>query len=213
MKVLLLGATGLVGSKVLHLLLDDPSINSVNILARRSTEVQNSKLKEFIGPLNEMEKFEEAFKVDVVLCCLGTTIKKAGSKENFKQVDYEFPLVAAKMAKKMGVKSYGVITALGSNTKSPFFYNKVKGEIENALRGLNFENLFIIRPSLIVGDRNESRFAEEIGIAMVKVLNPLFLGPLRKYAGSKVEDIANLMLALTKDSSFDTAIEYQIFKN
>jgi uncharacterized protein YbjT (DUF2867 family) len=211
MKVLLLGATGLVGSKVLQLLLEDPEIQKVHVLGRRPCGVEHLKLQEFIGPLDEMEKHPEAFQVQSVLCCLGTTIKKVGTQEKFKQVDYEYPMQAARLAQSAGVDSFGVITALGANAKSRVFYNRVKGELEEELKKLKLKKLFIIRPSIIVGSRQEKRFGEGIGIAIAKIIDPLFIGRLRKYAGSKVEDIAGLMVSLSKGESAKGPIEFQTY--
>ncbi len=211
MKILLLGATGLVGNKVLDLLLADPQVSKVNVLSRRPTGNVDPKLEEFIGSLHEMDNSPQAFAVDAVLCCLGTTIKKAGSQEKFKLVDYEFPLQAAQIAKEKGVEKFAVITALGSNADSKIFYNKVKGELERDLIQLGLKNLFIIRPSIIVGERKESRPGEAIGIVAAKLLSPLFIGPLKKYGGSKVSDIAHLMISLVKGDHFASSIEFASF--
>lgn len=210
MKVLLLGATGLVGSKLLELLINDSKIDKIHLISRRSCEIDSDKIIEFIGPLSEMQNYEEAFNVNSVYCCLGTTIKKAKSKENFRKVDYDFPLQAAKLAKKANVESFCVITALGASSNSSVFYNQVKGELEDSLNELSLNKIIIIRPSLIIGDRNEKRMAESIGIGLIKIIGPLFLGPIKKYAGSKVVDIASLMIALSRNETYDCAIEYQI---
>ncbi len=210
MKVLLLGSTGLVGSEVLKLALADPTIEKVHLLARHNSGVESSKIIEFIGPLDEMDKHPEAFSVDAVICCLGTTIKKAGSKAQFKMVDYNYPLAAAKLAKESGVKSYCIVTALGANSKSKVFYNRVKGELERDLKGLAFQRLAIVRPSIIVGVRKERRFGEAVGIFAAKMLSPLFIGPIKKYGGSKVKDIANLVIQLAKDETPKSYIGFEI---
>lgn len=208
MRALILGATGLVGSRVLDLMLRDPEVDTVNILGRRSCGVEHQKIVEYITPLEKMEKYPEAFSVDVIFCCLGTTIKKAGSKDAFYKIDFELPMKAGVEAKRFGVDRFVLVSALGASSSSSIFYNKVKGELEDSLSKLEIENLFTVRPSLIVGKRDEERPAEALAMIGFKLLDPLFFGPLKKYAGSKVVEIAKLMVSLSKDTTFETAIEH-----
>lgn len=209
MNVLLLGATGLVGGKLLELILNDPDVEKVCVISRRTCGKTHAKLKEIISPLEEMHNYQAEFNVDSVLCCLGSTIKKAGSKENFRTIDLEYPLKAAKLSKKAGAKRYGVITAMGSNAKSMFFYNQVKGNLENKLKELQLKELFIVRPSLIIGERQESRFGEGVAIKFYCLLEPLTPRILKKYLGSQVEDIAELMLALSKGEDKKSTVDYE----
>lgn len=209
MVVLVLGATGLVGSKVMDLLLQDENVQKIHVLGRRSCGIDHPKINEFIGPLSEMAGKSAAFHVDAVYCCLGTTIKTAGSKEAFRAVDYQYPLDAGKIAKECGVETFVVVSALGSKANSKIFYNRVKGEMERDLSQIGLKNLYIVRPSIIIGERNESRPGEAFGIMVAKIMDPLFIGPLRKYAGSKVEEIAGLMHSLVNKKIYNSAIEFE----
>ena len=176
MIVLLLGAAGLVGREVLSLLIEDDSIERIHLLSRRSVRYEHPKLKEFINPLDAMKKSIEDFQVDAVLCCLETTIKAAGSRDQFRLVDLDYPLDAAKLAKENQVETFAVITSLGANSKSIIFYSRVKGELEENLSRVGFKNLHIVRPSILVGERKESRPGESAGIFFAQIAKPLFLG-------------------------------------
>jgi uncharacterized protein YbjT (DUF2867 family) len=156
-SALLVGATGLVGSFVLDQLLQDPSYDSVVVLSRKPLNNNNPKLKEVIVNFDEPDKYSKDIKADVVFCCLGTTIKAAGSQEAFRKVDYEYPLQVAEIAKQNGTSTFLIITALGSSKSSIIFYNRVKGEVEEAIGKLNFDAFHILQPSLIIGERKESR--------------------------------------------------------
>ncbi len=209
MRVLILGATGLVGSRVLDLMLQDSEVETVYLLSRRSCGVEHQKIVECIAPLDQMAKFEEAFHIDICFCCLGTTIKKAGSQKAFKEIDYGLPLTAAKHCSEYGVQNFILVSALGANSSSSVFYNKVKGQVEEEISKLKIENFYVVRPSLILGNRQESRPGEALAMIGFKVLDPLFFGPLKKYRGSKVEDIARLMVCLGKEEECYSTIEYK----
>lgn len=135
-------------------------------------QVSFSNLEHFV------EK-DQAFSCDALLCCLGTTIKKAKTKKAFKEVDYEYPLAAAKILKSVSPHAHFlIITAMGSDSKSVFFYNKVKGEVEQELEELKLARLTILRPFLIVGERQESRFWEDVGQKVARTLDPLMAAVL-----------------------------------
>jgi uncharacterized protein YbjT (DUF2867 family) len=116
-----------------------------------------------------MPPWEEMFPVDHLFCCLGTTIKKAGSKMNFRKVDHDYPLAFAAAAKKWGTTVFSVITSTGSNANSNIFYNRVKGELETNLKSLALNSTLIFQPSLLLGDRNEFRLGEKIGMGLAKL--------------------------------------------
>ncbi|MCX6149719.1 MAG: NAD(P)H-binding protein [Ignavibacteriales bacterium] len=183
-SVLLVGASGLVGNECLKLLLADDSISKINILSRSSLSIHNPRLNEYITDFDDIEKHDEAFKVDSIICALGTTIKKAGSQEKFKLVDYHYPLQIANIGIKNGVKHFLVVSSLGANPKSKIFYNRVKGELESSLKQLNCESITVVRPSLLMGDRKEFRLGEEIG----KRLRFLFSKNYKPIKASKVAE-------------------------
>lgn len=201
---LLVGATGLVGSFVLEQLLQDSSFDSVVVLSRKSLNKNNPKLKEVIVNFDELGKYSNDIKADAVFCCLGTTIKAAGSQEAFKKVDYEYPLRVAEIAKQNGTQTYLLISALGSSKSSIIFYNRVKGEVEEAIGKLNFNAFHILQPSLIIGERKESRMGEGIAQKLSPVYDTLMFGPLTKYKSIKAEQIAKAMIHFSKSDAKGT---------
>jgi uncharacterized protein YbjT (DUF2867 family) len=197
---LLLGATGLVGGELLTLLLADPEYRQVTVLVRRNLPQTHPKLVQRVVDFKDLPKAADAYKVDDVFCCLGTTIKKAGSQEAFRVVDYTYPLESAKLAARQGAGQYLIITALGADAKSSVFYNRVKGEVEEAIGKLPLKSLHIFRPSLLLGNRQESRTGEKIAIAVMKPLGFLLAGPLKKYRGIQARTVALAMLRTAKQN-------------
>ena len=195
---LLLGATGLVGGELLTLLLADPEYWQVTVLVRRNLPRSHPKLVQRVVDFKDLPKAADAYRVDDVFCCLGTTIKKAGSQEAFRVVDYTYPLESAKLAARQGAGQYLLITALGADAKSSVFYNRVKGEVEEAIGKLPLKSLHIFRPSLLLGDRQESRTGEKIAVAVMKPLGFLLAGPLKKYRGIQARTVAQAMLRTAK---------------
>lgn len=161
-RVLLLGATGLVGSELLKMLLAEAWVAKVVVIARRSVGGRDAKLEEHVFDLAEMDRHVNVFAVDQIFCALGTTIKTAGTQERFRIVDHDYPLNAAKLGLAHGAHHYLVVSALGANSRSRVFYNRVKGELEDDLRALRYRSLTIARPSLLLGPRNERRLGEDI---------------------------------------------------
>jgi len=162
---LLVGATGLVGSHCLRILLDDSAYDSVHILTRRPipTLAGNPKAVEHVVDFDDFITAGEMPQVDHVFCALGTTIAKAKTKEAFRKVDYEYPLRIAELALAAGARHFVLVSSMSASPRSIFFYSRVKGEIEQAIDGLGFSAYTIIRPSVIDGERDEQRFGEELG--------------------------------------------------
>jgi len=164
-SVMLLGATGLVGRECLRLLLADPGVTRIVALTRRPLDDQAlwPKLHVEIVDFDRLADRGELFGVDQIFCALGTTIKKAGSRDAFRRVDFTYPLTAAKLGAERGVRHFLLVSALGASAESRIFYNRVKGQLEDALRTLPYPSVTIVRPSLLVGDREEFRLGEELG--------------------------------------------------
>ena len=184
---ILLGASGLVGGYVLEYLLNDDTYEKVIVLSRKISNQPHPKKQELIINFDELEQHKNELKADVVFCCLGTTISKAGSKEAFKKVDYEYPLKVAEIAKQNGAKSYLLISALGASKSSIVFYNQVKGEVENAIQQLQFDAFHILQPSLIIGERKEARFTEGIAQKISPILDGVLVGYLSKYKSNTIK--------------------------
>ncbi len=193
MKVAIAGATGLTGSFCLQELLLNEHVSMVYAIGRRQTEVKHSKLKEIILQNNKMQ---DTICADAFICCLGTTIKKAGSKEAFREIDVKLPVYLAKELKNNGCNVAAVISAMGANAESSVFYNNTKGKMEEAMKQVNFESLSILRPSIISGPRKENRIGEKIGLFVMRFFNPLLIGSLKHYKTIQASDIAK---ALVKD--------------
>lgn len=181
---LLAGATGLVGRECLRQLAAESQYGEVRAILRRPLpeHERGPKVRECITDFDQLAEHPEWFAVSHVFCALGTTIKVAGSQAAFRRVDYDYPLAIAKLAKEHGARHFYLVSAMGANAHSRVFYNRVKGELENALKALNFDSLTIAQPSLLLGERAESRFGEEVG----KLFAWLVPGPWRPVQASHV---------------------------
>ncbi|MCF6360276.1 MAG: oxidoreductase [Cyclobacteriaceae bacterium] len=189
---LIAGASGLVGSKLLSLLLENEEYKKVISIGRRKLELTHSKLEQYSVDFEHLGALD--IEANVVFCCLGTTIKNAGSKEAFRKVDFDYPKMLANYGLKIGASSFHIITAMGADSNSNIFYNKVKGEIENKLKELAFEQLHIYRPSLLLGKRQETRVMEGVGQAVMKALSFLFIGSLSNYKAISANQVAKFLL-------------------
>lgn len=195
-KALVVGATGLIGNQLLDLLLETDYYVEVRVLVRKPLGRKHPRLVEVVYDFKKPEK--EAVIGDDIFCCLGTTMKKAGSKEAFYAVDYEYPLQTARIALTNGATQYLIVTAMGANPESTFFYNRVKGEVEEDLRSLGYRGLHILRPSLLLGNRTEKRLGERIGEAFMRFFEPVLVGPLKKYKSIESGKVARAMALLAQ---------------
>ncbi len=194
---LLAGATGLVGNALLKKLLADPFYTKVKVITRRSLDLSHPKMSEILTSFDDLEKFKNEIQGNDVFCCLGTTMKKAGSKKAFYRVDHTYVFELARLAKENGAESFLLVSALGAAKKSPVYYNRVKGEIEDDLSKLGYESLFIFRPSLLLGDRQEQRAGEDVAKNVYRVINPILPA---KYKAIQASDVAGAMLNTAKNS-------------
>ncbi len=181
---LIAGSTGLVGSYLLQLLLENENYSTVKALVRKPLEISHPRLQQIVYDFDHPDA--EQIQADHVYCCLGTTIKKAGSKDAFQKVDYDYPLRLAINAHKNGASRFGIVTATGANKKSIIFYNKVKGMIESDLTKIPFESLNIFRPSMLLGQRTEYRFGEQVGKVIMKGIDFLLPKNVKAIHASKV---------------------------
>ena len=198
---IILGASGLTGSILLELLLQDDQYSCVKIFSRKSIEKKHPKIKEFVGDLLQLENFANDFSGDVCFCCIGTTAKKTPDKEMYRKIDFGIPVAAAKLCAKNKIPTYMVISALGADAKSSIFYTRTKGEMEEAVLQENIPNTYLLEPSIIFGDRKESRIGEKIAIVLTKLFGFLLVGKLRKYKGIEAENIAKAMFYLAKNET------------
>ena len=186
---LVLGATGLIGNLLTHQLIDSLRYEKVKVLLRTPLNWQHPRMQEVLFDFERPNGL--LTQADDIFCCLGTTMKKAGSKEAFKKVDYQYPLDIARRGLESGAKQFAIVTAMGADPDSSFFYNRVKGEVERDLTAMSFPTLLIFRPSLLLGNRSENRLGERLAEGAMRLFSPLIPA---KYKGIEASKVANAML-------------------
>lgn len=191
---LIAGGSGLVGGFLLRQLLDRPEYDRVIALGRRPLGLSHPKLAQVKADFAALDKVTADLRCEDAFCCLGTTIRQAGSQDAFRAVDHGAVLAFAWTARRNGAGRFFVVSSLGANAKSRVFYNRVKGETEEALEVLDFKTLGIFRPSLLLGPRTETRRGERIGAALMWLAEPLLLGRLRQYRAIEAEVVARAMV-------------------
>jgi uncharacterized protein YbjT (DUF2867 family) len=199
-SALLIGATGLVGSRLLTRLLAHPEYERVTVWVRRPVSLQIHKFSQAVVDFEQLHEQPPDCAVDDVYMALGTTIRKAGTQDAFRRVDHDYPVIIARIALRQGVKRFLMVSALGADARSRVFYSRVKGEAETDIRALGLPKVWFFRPSLLVGNRAESRPGERVGIAIGKLIAPLMIGPLRRYRPVTADAVAAAMIyAATRD--------------
>ena len=193
-SALIVGGTGLVGGYLVDQLLRSDDFSSVTALVRKKGLPFSEKINEVVFDFKSEESFLELDHCKHVFCCLGTTIKKAGSKEAFRFVDFELPVKLAKWAESNKAESFSILTSMGADSSSSIFYNRVKGEVEQQIQDCSIPRIHIFRPSLIMGKRKEFRIGEIMGKVVFSILNPLMIGVAKKYRGIHAENIAKGMI-------------------
>lgn len=206
---IIIGSTGLIGSKLHEILGNNPDQEKVYLLSR--SKPNNMSEKSVHIPF-ENGNYSIPSNVDTAYCCLGTTMKKAGSKEAFLKVDLDMVIHFAKKAKEAGINRFALVSSIGANPKSSNFYLRTKGQAEEELKKIGFDRLVIVRPSLLLGNRSEKRLGEDIGKAIYYIFRFLFIGPLKKYRGIMDEDVAKAMIVLTEQGQGTVTAESNVLK-
>ena len=191
--VTIIGATGLIGSNLLELLQSDPEISSIKVLVRRPVEYNNPKISTIVIDFSDYESFKsEIINSEIVFCAVGTTNRKVkGDKEEYKKIDYDIPVNAARFCSETGCSQFVFVSSAGADSKSKNFYLKFKGSVEDAICRMNIPTVLIFRPSLLLGKRQEFRLGELIGKILIKSVSfllPLQMKPIRAH------DVAKAML-------------------
>lgn len=203
MKLVLVGATGLVGQQFLNLALDDSRIETLVTPTRRPLTTTHPKLVAPVVRFDDLPADADWWQADAVICTLGTTIKKAGSQAKFREVDHDYPLAVARLARKHGIPTFVIVSAMGADRNARFFYSRVKGELETDLAALNFPSLTLVRPALIGGERSEQRLGEHMAMKALELFSPLVPKSLRINPSSK---IAQALLNAALDGHVGTRV-------
>ena len=195
---IIIGATGLTGSALLNKLLNDDNFNRVISFSRKQIKLTHPKLIQHTIDFNQLNNYKDLIKGDVVFCCMGTTIKTAGSQEAFKKVDLIYPTEFAKIAKQNGVKSFYLQSSLGADSNSNNFYLKTKGEAEHKIQQLNFMSFAVFKPSILLGKRFEFRFGEFVVKVVMRLFSFLFIKKLKRYKAIHANQVAIAMINQAK---------------
>lgn len=191
-KAILFGASGFIGANLLQELLNNSDYDQVTIVVRKSLNIIHPKLKTLIGDFHSLPILNE--NIDEIFICLGTTLKKTPEKDAYYQIDHDYAVLSAKIAREKGAKSVFIVTAVGANANSDLFYIKTKGETERDIIALGFEHTHIFRPSMLIGTRIENRPFERILIQAWSAINHVLIGKkLMKYRGIDGKDVAKAM--------------------
>lgn len=198
-RAIVIGATGLVGRAVVDLLLRDPHYESVTIFTRQRIAQSSPKLLQRDFPKGAPRSAD--VQADDFFCCLGTTIKKAGSQAAFRDIDFGLSFSFAQAARVAGVNHMLLVSAMGADSHARIFYSRVKGALEAAIEDLHFPAFTIVRPSLLIGPRQESRLGEKYGDLLLKVLRPALRGPMRHLRSVEGRDVAACLVAMAQNPS------------
>lgn len=196
----LVGATGLVGGRCLARLLDDVTWRRVRVVTRRPTGLRHERLDEVVLDLapERLAAAGDAFAGDDLFCCLGTTIKAAGSQAAFRRVDHALVVEVARLARQGGARRAALVSSVGADASSTTFYLRTKGEAERDVAALGFECLELLRPSFLVGERAEPRRGERLAIALSSALAGALVGPTRRYRPIEADTVAAAMVTALK---------------
>ena len=198
-KAILIGATGLIGSNCLNILLNDPSYSHVEIWVRKKNGIVHPKLVEKIIDFSQLHN-QVSENTKHVYCCLGSTINKAKTKEAYRLVDVTYVLELAKWCEKNNIESFSVISSIGASKYASSYYLKMKGDMEENVKLCNIPSISIFRPSLLLGERTEFRLLEKASIGLYKLFKFIFIGSLSKYKGIEASVVANALVKTAKET-------------
>lgn len=203
---ILIGATGLTGRHLLNLLLTDSDYVRIIVLGRRTTGIKHTKIKEHIIDLMDLSNFGDLIKGDVAFCCVGTTKSKTPNKENYYNIDYGIPTSLAYLCDKNKVENFVVLSSMGANEKSRSFYLRTKGLMEKTILSTTVKNIFILRPSIIMGKRQDKRLLEFVFKMIFKCFEWFMIGAFESYKSIHAKKIAQAMIVLSKKGYYSPVI-------
>ncbi len=193
-KVVVIGATGLIGNALLHELIQETKVSEIRIFVRRKLDGLPEKVKQIITDFSDFSSLKEQVHGDVIYCCVGTTRKKTPDLNDYRNIDFGINIGMAKLAKENGIPTVHLISAIGASTTSRIFYSKLKGEIEEAMKELQFDHCYIYQPSILIGARTESRPLEFLSQKLMLFFEGLHLLSKSEYHSIRAETIAKSML-------------------
>lgn len=191
---LVAGASGLVGGHVLRLLLEDRAYERVTVLARRALPLTHRRLVQDVVDFDHLAEHAGFPRVDDVFCCLGTTLRKAGTQDAFRKVDFDYVCALARAASRHRASQFLLTSSIGANPRSRVFYSRVKGEVEDAVSRLPFDGIHVFRPSLLVGRRSDTRTGERVAVVLSRAMAWALVGPLRRYRPIPAPMVAGAMV-------------------
>jgi uncharacterized protein YbjT (DUF2867 family) len=208
LTAVVLGATGFIGEQLVQQLLNDPAFSKVRILVRRPVQLSHPKLEVAVVKFDDLGEFKSELGTgEVIFCCIGTTQKQVkGNKIEYRKIDVDIPVHAARLGLEAGFTKYLLVSAVGANALSKNFYLSLKGEVEDTIKKLNYSAFHVFRPSILLGIRKEFRLAEVIGKGVMQALSILFIGGLKKYKGIQGSDVAKAMVQTAKSNERGTKI-------
>jgi len=208
-RALILGATGLVGGHLLRQLLGRPEYREVRALVRHDVAVEHPKLRQVNVDFDRLWEWGDEFQAEHVFCCLGTTRAKAVTRAGFERVDYGYVHRAAQLAAEHCAEHFLWVSAAGANPRSPFFYPRVKGRLEEEIGELGLQRWTVVRPSLLLGERREFRLGEVLAAPAMQLIRPLMVGPWRKYRAISAAAVAAAMVAAANGEPVDSGLDYR----
>ncbi len=204
---LLFGSTGLVGGHVLNYLTQNSNYSKIKLFIRSFIEINDPKIEIIKTDFNNLNKHAEDINGDECFCCIGTTKKKSPNKNEYQKIELDIPKKIAQIAKSNSVKSFFFVSSGYANPKSSGEYLKFKGLVEEEIKNLNFDKIGIMRPSFLLGERQEERFGEKFGIIVFKLLTPILIGPFRKMRPIHSEIVAKAMIKLANENINQSVLE------
>jgi uncharacterized protein YbjT (DUF2867 family) len=192
-KAVIAGASGLIGNKLLQLLLQSQQYDEVLALVRSELPVNHKKLVQLVVNFDQLKLHQASITGHAIFCCLGSTRSKTPDLSVYRKIDHDYPLELAQIAAHNNIPHYHLVSAIGANSKSGNFYTKLKGQTEDDIQQVGISSLHIYQPSLLTGNRKEFRFAEKLATAVMKVIDPLLLGSLQKYRSVPAGTVAQAM--------------------
>jgi uncharacterized protein YbjT (DUF2867 family) len=195
---IVIGGTGLVGTELIKILLQDDYYATIIAISRKPVDIMNDRLVQYVIDFEKLNDYKELISANDVYCCLGTTMKVAGSKENFHKIDFGYTVQIAKIVAGNKAEQFILVSSMGANKNSSVYYNKVKGEIEEEIKKLPFTSTIIVRPSLLLGQRKEKRSGEDAAKKISKTFSFAMAGPLKKYKPVQASAVARSMFGYAK---------------